>query len=97
MSALDDLAKKCMDGEANVIEATLWAGRPYMGEFMAERAAAEYAALVAERDRLRELLKKSEWEAFDDWGRQCWSCLAYKKFGHNSDCELAAALGKAEG
>lgn len=62
-------------------------------EKIAFEAAAELAALRAERDALKDLLKEIEWSCVTDMGNFCPKCHAATHRGtHFDDCELAAAL-----
>lgn len=62
-----------------------------------EQAAAELAALTAERDKLRSMLKQVEWVLksvigdYDTASHECPKCHSDQP-NHAPDCELAALL-----
>lgn len=58
----------------------------------------ENESLMAERDRMREMLKKLEWSMIVGRSndKHCPVCGAWNKNGHTPDCALAALLIKGE-
>lgn len=52
--------------------------------------------LIAEVDRLRDLLARLEWAGYDGYGNLCGICEMPQDRGHRPGCDLAAALGKHE-
>ncbi len=52
------------------------------------------AAVVAELDRCRDMLRSLEWEDNGSDDRYCPSCYGWQSSGHREGCALAALLGR---
>ena len=65
--------------------------------YIADEVDAELAALTAERDALRSMLKELQWRPSDNAWRdgECPKCL-WDQPNHAPDCELAALLKGGE-
>lgn len=67
-------------------------------ERMFHEALDALAALVDERNRLREALRLTEWQWNDAAGRPvCYVCDATENEGHHDDCPVALALAASPG
>lgn len=88
------------------VVANCWSG-PFAPTREAARQNAEYLVaaanlaptLLAEVERLKGLLIRLQWMAYDDRTKQayCLICRATLTVGHKPDCELSRALADGEG
>jgi hypothetical protein len=91
MNALDKINEKLLN-EMSEIEQAIWYTYNGTTAYDMEKAAAELAALKAERDELKKILKEIEYSADIDGYPACPICLNDEYDTHKDDCRLMLIL-----